>query len=385
MLQSLAIFFTLLVWLPDAGAAAICEVLKSYPRGLAHKLSFEGGKLSEICSAFTKRTRAELDRCGDSATDPYVSQYTWPSRLQLLARGKVNLYTDRELSPVLPDFMKRIDDLRRHAANECCVDDVDCRLGMQAVRVEFCKPQSHDDQPDACVFGGNYRMSAAGYDSSFQAILSRSTTSSKQAAEIKRIARRNLGGRMPSSVQDGGLLPRGSIVLSSYVSKKDGVKALEPVLMHEFGHACSMVRMQNSALNMNDLERATRATEWLDQAKSRCDLAVPPSAAYEDFWIALGETRELAACLQRLATLNQQQVIDRPCKNLCPGHYLEESVGIAFSLLAGEIAGGVESVFPNTCDHTRDAQHPMVADVAECLAENSVKFRARVAKAYGCH
>ena len=205
--------------------------------------------------------------------------------------------------------------------------------------------------------------------------------------EIKKIAQKNLPFRMPASIANQGAkeLPRGSIVLSSYVSRDLGVKALEPVILHEFGHACSMVKMQNAAIDGESLQKAKRATVWLDEAKLRCKADLVPPEAYYDFWESIGETRELASCLKDLAVLNQKQAIDRPCKNICPGHYLEESVGIAFSLLTGDLEGKVESVFPNTCDHTRDAQHPMVADVVECLTQNSQHFREKLKRTYACN
>jgi hypothetical protein len=148
-----------------------------------------------------------------------------------------------------------------------------------------------------------------------------------------------------------------------------------------------MIRMQLAATSGADpgsLVRASRAVQWLNHVKDRCDSNLKLPDAYYDFWESLGETREFAQCLYRLTEVNQKNQVDRACDRLCPGHYLEESVGIAFSLLNGDLRGNSDSVFPNTCDHVRDGQHPMVSDVVDCLARYSPRFRARVGAAYGC-
>ncbi|MEK7356342.1 MAG: hypothetical protein AAB250_07825, partial [Bdellovibrionota bacterium] len=101
-------------------------------------------------------------------------------------------------------------------------------------------------------------------------------------------------------------------------------------------------------------------------------------------WTSIGESRELAQCLADITTLNQKGAIDKTCNGLCAGHYLEESLGIAFSLLLGDLSGKPSSVFPNTCDHVRDGQHPLVSDVVDCLAQASPRFRDKIKSTYGC-
>ncbi len=376
-----------------AQASPVCDALKNYPRQKTEKLSFEKAELTPLCKPFVKFTRPELDRCGNQTLDPYVSHYTWPSRLEMAKRGKGNLFSDNDLHVQREALLTRIEEWRARATQLCCADDQACGSAMAHVEVDLCKPNENGDQPDPCVFGGSYRMPGAGYDALFRSVLRH--YSATTASEIRKIASRNLSPQVrlaaatgPDSINEKDLL-RGSIVLTSYVSRNKGVAPFEPIVLHEFGHACSMVRMQQAALggaaSEANLARASRATEWLDQAKFRCKPDLEPSEAYNDFWESVGETHELASCLKEIAVLNQKQMIDRACADLCPGHYMEESVGIAFSLLTGDLTGKVESVFPNTCDHTRDAQHPLVADVIECLAQNSPRFRDRLKIAYNCH
>jgi hypothetical protein len=229
--------------------------------------------------------------------------------------------------------------------------------------------------------GAATKCQGEGYTAIFRAI--QKVHGGASAAEFKRIAEKNLGG------SDGLFEPmpdlnRGNIVLSSYVSKAQGVASLEPVILHELGHACSMVHMQENSLQPKDSDKSLRATRWLDSARNRCSQDTELPEAYYDFWTSIGESRQLAACLFQLTSDNQKQKVDRSCPGLCPGHYMEESVGIAFSLLSGDVRGLPQSVFPNTCDHVRDGQHPMVSDVAECLTQHSPRFREKLRRAYGC-
>jgi hypothetical protein len=388
---------------PSVGFAAspVCEVLRHYPRAESEKMSFEIGEIGAVCKPFVKYQRRDLDRCGDTGLDPYsgsthskstTSGYTWSSRNELAKKGKGNLYTDPDLQPQLPHLLARIEEIRQSASQLCCGTDRDCQKAMGKVEVSVCKPVSDPDASDPCVFGGSYRMAGDGYASIFRAV--RSTYNSDEGREFRTVAERNLT-RTDLNRRDLASGPvSGSIVLSSYVNKKLGAQSLEPVITHEFGHACSMIKMQNASIGGGGLSaggrapatvsRALRALRWLDRARYRCQADLELPEAYDDFWESVGETRGLAQCLRNLTIANQKQQVDRPCPNLCPGHYLEESVGIAFSLLLGNIGTGPSATFPNTCDHVRDGQHPMVSDVVECLAQNSSRFRDRLRRAYNC-
>ncbi|MES2856695.1 MAG: hypothetical protein V4692_12565 [Bdellovibrionota bacterium] len=364
--------------------ASICEALKSYPKLQQTELSFRSAAISNLCKPFVKQTRAELDRCGVKNLDPYTSRYTWPSRNQLAKRGKGNLYVDPQLQSELAKLPSRIESIRSRATELCCAPgETACREGMAKVEVEVCKPNSDPTQPDPCVFGGSFHMPGSAYRSIFEVVAK--AKGEGEATEMRKIAMRNLARkRNPASATH----EHGKITLSSYVPLSSGIAAAEPVLLHEFGHACSMVRMRNAAVTQpRDIasgKRAARATEWIDSARKRCDTDFKIPEATYDFWTDIGESKELAVCLNDLAGLNQRQEIDKPCSGICPGHYVEEAVGIAFSLLLGDLKDGASSILPNTCDHVRDGQHPLVSDVVECFAQHSPRFRSRVKQAYGC-
>jgi hypothetical protein len=384
--------------LDDAAAASpVCEVLKTYPRLASEKLAFHSGEISPLCTPFIRqKSRGELDRCGDNKRDPYSSNatsasqstksnFTWSSRSEMARKGKVNLFTDPGQSALLPKIYERIEELRGQAKALCCADDKSCGKMIDNVEVKFCKPNQDPNAPDPCVFGGNFKMSGSDYQSAFQAIRSRSNPST----EINQIATRNLNfaSRLPAQ-ESARPLSSGSIVLSSYVSRDEGFAAMEPTLLHEFGHACSMTKMQLSAVNTSPEKKAQavalRAAQYLDRARLRCNADVELPTAYFDFWESIGETRGLAQCLMTITTENQRAAVDRPCNGLCPGHFLEESVGIVFSLLLGDLSGVRGAVFPQTCDHVRDGQHPMVSDVLECLTQHSPRFRERMSQAHHC-
>lgn len=368
----------------ETSRIGVCNALREYPKAASSKLSFHSNVISDICRPFVKYQRSDLDRCGDQKTDPYLSKFTWPSRLEMSRRGKANVYTDAAFQPQLAQLLSRASELRDQATDLCCAPgDSKCRDGMARVEFNVCKPVDDPTQPDPCVFGGTYRMPGSGYDSIFRAIARQ--RGEGVASELRAIALKNLGGRALASMDAGPT--SGSITLTSYVSTETGSQSMEPVILHELGHACSMVKMQNASVDGTSgeaMKKALRAAEWLDSAKKRCDPGFKIPEAVDDFWESVGESRELSSCLKDLAVANQKKLIDKPCNGLCPGHYLEESVGIAFSLLLGDLTGGPNAVFPNTCDHVRDGQHPMVSDVAECLLQASPRFRARIGEAYGC-
>ena len=373
-----------LAWGADRGGTLLCETLKSYPHIDSGKLSFESKTLSPLCTPFIhQKSRRELDRCGDVHKDPYTSFFTWASRNEMSSRGKVNLFTDPDLLSKddvnSSKLNSHVSELRASATNLCCGDDLTCRKLMNRVEVKFCKPSADPNAPDPCVFGGSYKMPGEGYAAIFTAL------HHSNSPELRQIAARNLVGKVPAGSSDkqtslsdpSAQLFTGSIVLSSYVPREQGIAAIDPTLLHEFGHACSMVKMQEASLTA-PREKALRATQWLDRARSRCQQDLELPAAYYDFWESVGESRELAQCLYNLTADNQKQQVDQPCPALCPGHFLEESVGITFSLLLGNLSGVGGAVFPQTCDHVRDGQHPMVSDVLECLAQNSPRFRERL-------
>lgn len=368
----------------EKSRVGVCNALREYPKASIDQLSFRSNAISDICRPFVKYERGDLDRCGDQKSDPYLSKFTWPSRLEMSKRGKANVFTDAAYQPQLAQLLSRANELREQATNLCCAPaDTKCRSGMESVSFNVCKPASDPNQPDPCVFGGTFRMPGAGYDSIFRAIARQ--RGEGVASELRLIAQKNLGVRSVASLEAG--IASGSITLTSYISVETGSQAMEPIILHELGHACSMVKMEKAAVDGSTpetMKKALRAAQWLDSAKKRCDPNFKIPEAVDDFWESVGETRELSSCLKDLATLNQKKLIDKPCRGLCPGHYLEESVGIAFSLLLGDLTGGPAAVFPNTCDHVRDGQHPMVSDVAECLLQSSPRFRSRMAEAYGC-
>ena len=366
------------------------------------KLSYQMGELNPMCTPYLRqKSRGELDRCGDIKRDPYTSYFTWSSRNELASRGKVNIFSDPELRANLPRLQDHVEDLRRSATNLCCgPNELNCRAIMQRVNVSFCKPSSDPNSPDPCVFGGNFKMSGTGYATAFRQISRHYALGSEAHA----VAVRNLTPAEAAGEDVG--LESGSIVLSSYVPREQGFAAIDPTLLHEFGHACSMARMQVAAMSGSTAkvepghdvatrlasldktternQKAMRAVEWLDRARKRCDGGTALPEAYYDFFESIGENHGLAQCLYKLTADNQHQQVDKPCSNLCPGHFMEETVGIAFSLLLGNLDGGPGGVFPQTCDHVRDGQHPMVSDVMECLAQNSPRFRSRMRLANNC-
>jgi hypothetical protein len=364
----------------------VCDVLRQYPRSESGALAFEKGEISPLCRPFIRqKERAELDRCGDLKRDPYVSHYTWSSRNEMTKKGKANLYTDPEFQPQLSALFERVEEIREASAKLCCGDDSQCRALMAAVKIDVCRPHEDPDSPDPCVFGGSYRMPGKGYASVFRAI--QRQYSGEETAELKRLASRNLSVDEMRDPEAAAEPVSGTIVLSSYVSKKLGIASIEPVVMHEFGHACSMIKMQQMALSASSgdtLAQAHRAVQWLDRARARCKADVDLPESYLDFWESLGESRDLAQCFYRLTKANQDQTVDRTCSNLCPGHFLEETVGVAFSLLLGKLDGSPGAAFPGTCDHVRDGQHPMVSDVVDCMAQHSLRFRERLRQMNHC-
>lgn len=366
--------------------AAICSALNQYPRAKSELLAFERGELSALCQPSAGKKRHRLDRCGDPASDPYShSAYTRASRAELLKRGKVNLLIEESLREEREKLESRIEELRLSSREFCCKDDALCGQEFDRVTVSFCEPERDPHKPDPCAFGGSFRVPGRTYREVFDR-LQDVVGIGEEAEEIRRLAQYNIMSRAKhENASDSYTI--GSVVLSSYISRNRGSGPMEPVILHEFGHACSMVRMRVWALEHDDeidLGRVLRATQWLDSARRRCDRDQELPTAYDDFWEELGESRELSSCLRELAIANQEGRMDRACEGVCPGHYLEEAAGIAFSLLTGDLSGGLASVFPNTCDHVRDGQHPMVSDVIECLAQNSPRFRERLKEAYEC-
>lgn len=361
-------------------------------------MAFEKGEISPLCQPFVGSRRERLDRCDDPTSDPYSksgsqSRFSWNSRTQLRKRGKINILTERGYENARKRLFERVEELRELSRAFCCQDDKKCEERFNRVTVKLCEPHPDPNAPDPCSFGGTFRVPGRTYRGIF-AQLRDVTAEEPEVSEIRRLAERNLPAQSAVDQMSSETHSIGSVVLTSYISQDRGLERLEPVILHEFGHACSLVRMKTWALdalasplesmNEADLSRSLRATQWLDSARRRCERDLELPTAYEDFWLALGETRSLSACLKEIAIANRDGKVDRHCSGVCPGHYLEEASAIAFALLTGDLTGSFASVFPNTCDHVRDGQHPMVSDVVECLAQHSPRFRDRLNRAYGC-
>lgn len=376
----------------------VCAALKSYPRSSPFQLALEKGVISPLCQPFVGSRRERLDRCDDPASDPYSksgsqSGFTWNSRAQLRKRGKINILAEIGFESARTRLLERVEELRKTSRAFCCGDDLKCAESFDRVTVKLCEPHPDPNAPDPCSFGGTFRVPGRTYRAIF-AQLREVTADAPEASEIRQLAERNLPHQDGANRISSEAPSIGSVVLTSYLSKDLGFERLEPVVLHEFGHACSLVRMKTWALDAialppnsgNDeiLSRSLRATHWLDSARRRCEKDLELPTAYDDFWGALGETRALSACLKKIAVANRDGRVDRQCSGVCPGHYLEEASAIAFALLTGDLTGSFASVFPNTCDHVRDGQHPMVSDVVECLAQHSSRFRDRLDRAYGC-
>lgn len=368
----------------------VCAALGTYPRSSKLSMAFEAGEISPLCRPSVGNRRSRLDRCGDPTADPYVkeagsqSKFTWKSGYQLRKQGKVNIVTDPGTEGLRGSLLSRVEELRAVSRAFCCQGDTRCESDFDRIGVRICEPSSDPNAPDPCAFGGTFRVPGRTYfDAFFQ--LSQATGKDDPINEIRRLAENNLRGRLRTAGSSTAAESIGSIVLTSYIAPEGGIDRLEPVILHEFGHACTIIRMRNWALDVHENSpRALRAAQWLDGARRRCEKDLELPAAYDDFWLALGETKELSSCLREIATANRDGRVDRRCSEICPGHYLEEASGIAFSLLTGDLSGSAASVFPNTCDHVRDAQHPMVSDVVDCLAQHSSRFRERLNKAYQC-
>ncbi len=367
----------------SARGAAVCQALAGYPRPADTKMAFETGELAPICQPFVNRTRASLDMCGDKSKDPYASgttqdivdvhshatraNFSWPTRTEMYKRGQINVITDPKGEPLRKDLEAHAERVRNETTDLCCNGDEKCEAAMKQVQVQICKPSVGENDPDSCVYGGVYQVPAEEF-----------------ALASTRLKKTESGGTFSPAT--------GNITLSSYVSATKGSESVDSVIRHEFGHACSMVKMQLSAASpfwqkLVDKEqrgRADRARQWVDEVRNRCVSTAKLPEAYNDFWESIGESKEFASCIYKLADLNQKQVIDRTCDKLCPGHYLEEAVGITFSLLTGDLSGEAGAVFPNTCNHVRDAQHPMVSDVMDCLTQHSPRFRDKLRKQYSC-
>ncbi len=417
----------------------ICPILDAFPHG--QKLSFESGEITGLCRPFVQKKRHELDRCGDLRKDPFsatsattTSGFTWPSRKEMYQRGHVNLIRDADLRFERDRLFREAENVRRSMSQLCCADNKSCLQAMEKVEVVMCVPNPAADQADPCVFGGRFEMPGQEY-SHFYENLWRHHAAKGNLDLLQRIEsqlrRENRHSLMASLVTSAGtgqvgaptvppdsstasralvgttlnrsasalatssavdenssFQPRsGKIILTSYIPQDRGITALLPTLHHEFGHACSMIRMQQMAASDEGPDahkKVEHALQWFSGVHHRCGRNLVVADAYYDFWESLGESRELASCLIKIAKLNQEGRLDQSCQEICPGHYLEESAGIALSLLNGDLSGAPGSVFPATCDHVRDAQHPLVADVVECLAEHSARFRQRLSHAQGC-
>ncbi len=361
----------------------VCTTLKNISENTP--LSFEQNKITGLCHVFNiKKQRKDLDRCGSEKSDPYSSPFTWASRETMEQSGKIHLWTHPDGEKLQKELMQRAVEVKNEMAAFCCGKDEACHEAMGSVPVTLCKSKAGKNQPDPCVFGGSYQFTASEYRQVFRSLWQDLKGAPRGALSV---LQRNLSAEdmhMKKSEVQSTVLP-GKIVLSSYININHGIATLEPVLRHELGHACSMIKSQINARRISaEPEKAMRALQWLDHSRDRCEPGLKAPQAYYDFWESLGESPSLAKCFYHLAQLNQDQKIDRPCRNICASQVLEESVGIAFSLLTGELKGQPEAAFPNTCNHVRDGQHPMVADVVECLSRYSPRFRERMSAAYRC-
>jgi len=320
--------------------------------------AFERGEIAPLCRPFMDLTRAHLDMCEPDPTQNLIVQNrrrvapfiettsTEPRGLPSQMGASESAKASMPSLPTASSWNLVVERARNSAAQLCCADDRRCVSAMNQVSVKVSLRTSTDGSFE--VSGSSYRR----INESWAQLSSNSSPSTPPELQV------------------------GRILISDAVANGSRRDSLEPVLLHEFGHACTLIRMQTRA--------SAKSQEWFRLVSRRCDQNAPLAQAYIDYWQDLGESKELGQCLQRLVELNRDRKIDRSCSRLCPGHYLEEASASAFALLAGDLGGRRESVFPNQCDHQRDPEHPLVSDVVECLSHHSARFRSRIASVYQC-
>lgn len=376
-----------------------CDAINEYPRPENVALAFLGGPENKMCSHYFRTynfNRSDLNFC-EKPQSRYNEAHTPLSEEQMAGKGQVSIFKSKgeELKKQQQDVFRLAEKAKHEVAFSCCKKDIACYKSMLGVKVSICEPPDDPNVPDYCSDDATYQVSI-GQRVEIFATIQENYSSSKhvnQNDEIKKIKERidpsfgSFTGKLVTNLarSNGSYPVSGEVVLSPYSGQSNSVASLN----HEFNHACDYIKAQQLAINGEEKPKeAYWATERLVASffntEDRCKDSTEVKEYFRTLWTNLGESKDLALCLEKNIESTSEPGKPRYCKKLCKGVQLLESFGVAREI-ASLNEHSLSSIYPaKACFGVLDERHPMHMDVLECLAQYSPSFNKQFKRVFNC-
>lgn len=411
-----------------------CRAINGYPRPNSTPLAMDGGPETELCSHHWQADGINLRQMGNqckSQLDRFSSNYVPPSVKDMAAQGFTSVVpvpptttapahstsppvlSPSTKSPPVQELIEkrkvifaRAKQLQAKVASACCNGDPECQKSFTRLEISMCEPPKNPNAEDPCARGAGHTIPALQSSQMWNHLYLHyfKDSTRAQTAQLEPIREviqsfytplRTLN-QIPYAMA-GATIPLpvpGKITLSPYVRLKKTENIYyqdtwQSTVVHELFHACDIIKAQQNALSDQDPVRAlaglTRLRRsYLSTEEGRCTLKPPSTTHMRLLWKSLGESEDLALCLEKVLDHTTQPQHLNFCKDTCHNYYQHELFAQAAEVLFLE-----EDLFPSayplkSCFGFQDIEHPLGVNVLECLAQNSATFRRNFKKVFRC-
>lgn len=372
-----------------------CTIIKNYP----------GKQTSDnpLCEEYwkhSKTSKSNLNSCNtnkDRFSEGHIpeSQNSMQNMGLQTLTNRTNNKDERSLNKKkMAEIESEAREVMDSVASSCCTKDQACIKNMKSIEIKFCTPPTNPNEPDPCTNEAYYTLKDQQIsqlkNSMYKKYVANNMENSKDAQEVRRIVSMLYNESDSSLLKDLkssfiSLPIAGRVVFSPYVSEMATANIRKAVATHEFFHACDMVKAQNKLFNeQNDMKIVLQNIRRIHNFLSNdCKLDESIKSSYQNLWSEMGESTELAKCIEQLATDSTKLNSKSFCSDACPSRILAEGFAHAASLIVatGEVS---KQLYPAGCHSPSDKLHPLTADLIECVAQHSPRFKKIFKSTYNC-
>jgi hypothetical protein len=311
-----------------------------------------------------------------------------PESLNKSSNSFVNL-TEQQMTAIgrkklssheLAEIQNAFNSYRDRLLPGCCGNDEVCRNAFQQVQLRFCKSPSDPSQVDPCTkqkeaFFSLDRTNQAQkwYNLNAQKIVK--SEYDRQMIAFLKYTKLDLLFKLRPSIANG------IITLSEYTNIENSQTSY--FLQHEFGHACSSIRRQISAIN-SKVERDDGSSDskglssYCGQMK-KGDGNITTIEIFEE----KAASDKIKKCINERVTREIFDSQDRAfAPNSCYGSKIEEANADLFAALSS-VDGAQNTVYYH-CNNYPDAQHIAGFSIVECLIPYSANYRQKIKESFNC-
>lgn len=373
-----------------------CSLIKNYP----------GKQMSDnpLCEEYwknSKTSKVQLNSCNTNK-DRFSKGHIPESQNSMQNMGLqalTNRTSNKDERSLNKKKMAEIETEAREVMNgvadSCCGKNQDCIKSMKSIEVKFCIPPKNPNEPDPCTNDAYYTLTTQQVsqlkNSLYKNYVVNNMESSKEAQEVRRIVSMLYNESDSSLLKDLkssfiSLPIAGRVVFSPYVSEMTTANTRKAVATHEFFHACDILKAQQKLFNeQKDMGVVLQNIRRVQNILSNdCKIDESLKSSYRNLWSEIGETTELSKCIEQLANDSTKANSISFCADACPSRILAEGFAHAAAMIVADSEAS-KQLYPIGCYQPSDKFHPLTADLIECVAQHSPRFKKNFKSTYNCN